>query len=75
MLFGPKYRAFRSTAEFDYTLGQVRNPLIMKDIKHRATLLRWVAEYIVEQGPKPTCITTHTEPIVKASLSFPAKFL
>lgn len=30
--------------------------------------------FIVEQGPKPSWVTTHLEPIIKASLSFPTKF-
>lgn len=36
--------------------------------------MRKVAGYIAEEGPKPTWLATHTEPIVKASLSFLAKF-
>lgn len=48
ILFGPEYRSPRSIADFDYRVGQARNPLIMKDTDHRATLLRWLASHIVE---------------------------
>lgn len=38
------------------------------------SLLRWVASYIADQGPKLAWVTTHTEAIIKGSLSFPARF-
>lgn len=48
--------------------------MIAKDMVQRTELLRWAARHIAERGPETTWVTTHSKPIVKASLSFPAKF-
>lgn len=72
MLFGPAFSTPRSTPEFDYRVGQMRDLLVMRDTVRRASLMSWVAG--AEQGPKVVWVTTYLEPIVKALHSFPAKF-
>lgn len=72
--FYPKYYALSSITEFDYSMGQVRNSLIIKDPAHQMSLLRWVASHIVEHSLEPTSDIIHMEPIVKVSLSFPQIF-
>lgn len=42
MLFDLEYYAPISIVEFDYRVGQTHNLLIMKDLEHQATLIRWV---------------------------------
>lgn len=73
MLAGPKYRAPRSIVEFDHKLGLARNSLVIKNPVQWTSVLRWVEGHIVEQDSQPAWVTTHTEPIVKASINFPAK--
>lgn len=46
---------------------------MIKDPEQRATIIRWVAGYIAKQGSELAWVTTHSEPIVKASLNFLAK--
>lgn len=73
MLYGPKFTAPRSTKEFDHKVGKTRDLRLMRDADRRASLMRWVASLIVEQGLTPASVATHSKPIVKVSLNFPAK--
>lgn len=48
MLFGPKFPTLKSTVEFEDRVRQTRDIVVMKDLEHRASLIRWVAGYITE---------------------------
>lgn len=72
--FGPTYRAPECTTEFDRWIRQIRQAIIYKNVDQRMKLLRWVTSQIAEPGPELIWVTTHSEPIMKSSLSFPAKF-
>lgn len=73
MLFRPKFPAPKSIAKFDHRVGQTRDLHLIRDHNRKADLIRWVFGLIAEQGSEPALVATHSEPIVSASLSFPAK--
>lgn len=62
------------TKIFNHILGQTRDKALMRDLARRVNFIRWVTDEIIEQGPDPEWITTSSEPIIKASLSFISKF-
>lgn len=74
VLLGPEFQAPRLMEELDYRLRQARTALILKDLVQRTEFLRWVGSHITEHGPDLSWVTIRTESIVKALLSFPAKF-
>lgn len=75
MLFGPKFPTPRSISEFEQKLRQTKDLTLMRDADCIASLMRWVAGWIIVKGSKPAWEATLSVPIFKASLSYPTKFL
>lgn len=50
MLFGLEFLTPRSATEYDKRLGQTMDKVLMKDLAHRANLIRWVANQIVSRA-------------------------
>lgn len=74
MLIDLEFPTPRMATEFDQRLGQTQDKALMRDQALRASLMRWVADHIMEQGEDPKWISTQAEPIVKTFLIFTGKF-
>lgn len=64
----------QSTREYVRHIDKMRRVVLRKDIGDRIELLRWITSHIYEEGFELTWVTNHADPIVKAHLSFRAKF-
>lgn len=73
-IFSPEYQAPRTTAEYDHSLAQTQDKVLMRNLARKALLMRWVSDYITEQGRDPVLVSTSSAFIVKASLNFTRKF-
>lgn len=62
MLFRLEFSAPRSTIEVDRRMGKTRDKSLMRDQTCRASLMRWVSNYIAEQVPDPKWISHQQSP-------------
>lgn len=74
MSFRPKFPAPRSTNELNYRVRWIRDFMVMRDLERRASMITWLASLNGKQALEPTLVATHSKLIVKALVSFPAKF-